>query len=146
MPNSNRPRPPREGLRIIGQRGNPTVRGALVRYARWLRQNYEFPIRVPEYLLREERFDTIEGVTAVSSFVAPFDRKVEPFIRIGTGDYAALRRQRGRDNALASFIVSLSHEVIHYWQWIETGETSEAGVARRAVAMLRQYEKAVDRP
>lgn len=118
----------------------------MVRYARWLRQNFEFPIRVPVYLLRDERFDTIDGVTVVASFFAPFDRNVEPRIRIATGDYASLRRERGRDDALASFLVSLSHEVLHYWQWIETGETSEVGVAQKAVAMLRMYEKTVDHP
>ena len=65
---------------------------------------------------------------------------------IATGDYPTLRRAEGRDNALTSFIVSMSHEVIHYLQWLETGDCWERGVAQRAVTMLRRYEKTVDRP
>jgi hypothetical protein len=122
------------------------VRGALIRYARWLRQNYEFPIRVPVYLLREENFKTIANEVVVASFFAPFDRSVEPFIKIATGDYTSLKQKRGRDNALAAYIISLSHEVIHYRQWIETGKTHERGVVEKALAMLRRYELTVDRP
>ena len=74
----------------------------------------------------------------------PIRRK--PYIRIATGDYPELAATSGRDNALASFIVSFSHEVIHYRQWIETGGIWERGVSRRAVTMLRRYEKTVDHP
>ena len=136
----------RSGLRIRGGRGNAVVRLALIRYARWLRVNYEFPIRVPVYLLPGEFVTTFDGAKCSASFFAPFDQSVEPYIRIATGDYPALAAASGRDNALASFIISLSHEVVHYHQWIETGDIWERGVARRAVTMLRQYEKTVDEP
>ena len=88
----------------------------------------------------------MHGELVSASIFVPFDRAIEPYIRMATGDYLQLAKETGRDNALASFIVSLSHEVIHYHQWIETGDTSERGVARRAVRMLRQYEKTVDSP
>ncbi len=136
----------RSGLRIRGDRGNAVVRRALIRYARWLRANYEFPIRVPVYLLPSEFVTTIVGAKCSASFFAPFDQTIEPYIRIATGDYPALAAESGRDNALASFIISMSHEVVHYRQWIETGDIWERGVARRAVTMLRQYEKSVDKP
>ena len=138
--------PTRSGLRICGHRGNAVVRSALIRYARWLRLKYEFPIRVPVYLLPGELVTTIDGTKCSASFFAPFDQSVEPYIRIATGDYPSLAAQSGRDNALASFIISMSHELIHYQQWIETGDIWERGVARRAVTMLRQYEKTVDKP
>jgi hypothetical protein len=119
---------------------------ALIKYARWLRSEYEFPMRVPVYLSPRIILRTIHSEEATASFFAPFHRKVEPYIRIATGDYVQLKKEKGRDNALASYIVSLSHEVIHYQQWIETGDCWEKGVARKAVSMLRRYEKTTDQP
>ena len=136
----------RSGLRIRGERGHPVVRRALVRYARWLRDRYDFPIRVPVYLSGSPTLTTSSGEQVSAIFFAPYSRTVEPYIRIATGDYPELRAGRSRDDALASFIVSLSHEVIHYQQWIDTGETTERGVAQKAVRMLRAYAKCVRRP
>jgi len=137
---------PRTGLHIRGHRGEIEVRQALIRYARWLRLNYEFPIRVPVYLSPREFVRTMHGEDVSASFFAPWDLSVEPYIRIATGDYKALEKECGRDNALARFIVSLSHEVIHYQQWIATGDVSERGVAAKAVRMLRKFELTTDRP
>ena len=117
-----------------------------MRYARWLRQNYEFPMLVPVYLSPNEFVVTGDGKECSACFFAPYNRKVEPLIRIATGDYKSLKFEHGRDNALACFIISLSHEVIHYQQWIGTGEVSERGVAAKAVRMLRRYELTTDRP
>ena len=136
----------RSGLRIRGGRGHPDVRDALVRYAKWLRERYEFPVRVPVYLTQGEFVTTVEGEKVSASFFAPFDRGVEPYIRIATGDFPGLRRDLGRDDSLAAFIVSLSHEVIHYHQWIKTGQTRERGVAKKAVTMLRYYAATVESP
>jgi hypothetical protein len=94
-----------------GQRGHPEVRRALNRYARWLRKSYAFPIRVPVYLFPGRTIVTRDRSSVVASFFAPFDRGVEPLIRMSTGDYPELKRLRERDDALAPFIVSLSHEV-----------------------------------
>ena len=122
------------------------MRRALIRFARWLRKHYDFPMRVPVYLSPHEQIVTTDGNKVSASFFAPFDRDVEPFIRIATGDYPALKKEIGRDNSLAAFICSLSHEVIHYQQWLQTGETRERGVARRVTTMLRRYERTVDHP
>lgn len=122
------------------------VRGALVRFARWLRSEYEFPVRVPVYLNSHDRHITVHGELASASFFAPYDRTVEPYIRIATGDYPALEADVGRDNALASFICSFAHEVIHYLQWLESGTTTEDGVEEEADEMLRRYAETVDHP
>lgn len=136
----------RSGLRIRGDRGHREVRAALIRYARWLRENYEFPVRVPVYLSGQAEIKTMHGERVSASFFAPWDRSEEPYIRIATGDYPALKRESGRDDALAAFITSLSHEIAHYLQWIESGELSERGVAVKARSMLSQYASTVDRP
>ena len=122
------------------------MRRALIRYAKWLRHTYDFPIRVPVYLSPKETITALDGDTGSASFVSAFDPDVEPYIRIATGDYPALRKKLGRDNSLASFIISLSHEVIHYQQWSRTGRSWERGVIKKSVTMLRAYELTVDYP
>lgn len=136
----------RRGLRIRGQRGPEEVRGACIRFAKWLRANYEFPVLVPVYLLPGAHLTTIDGDKASASFFAPWDRRVEPYIRIATGDYHDLLDACGRDNALAAYLSSLAHEVIHYQQWIATGETTERGVIRIAAKMVDRYALTVDHP
>ncbi|MFH0945672.1 MAG: hypothetical protein V2A76_10780 [Planctomycetota bacterium] len=130
----------RKGLRIRGHRGHPVVRRALIRYARWLRQNYKFPIRVPVYLSPHPTIRKQDGEEVSATFFGPYDKTEEPYIRISTGDHALMRSERCRADVLASYIVSLSHEVIHYQQWLR-GPTTERGVNRGAVRMLRRYEK-----
>ncbi len=136
----------RSGLRIIGRRGNQEVKTCLVRYAVWLRCHFEFPIRVPVYLHSKITITTVNGDDVAASFFAPFSAFEEPYIRVATGDYNELVTKYGRDDVLASYIVSLSHEIIHYQQWIETGNTWERGVPQKALAMLRRYEKTTDHP
>ena len=136
----------RSGLRIRGERGHPEVRAALIRYARWLRREFEFPIRVPAYLLPGSQVRTMHGDLASASIFLPWDRAVEPYIRIATGDYPQERREYGRDNALAMYLGSLSHEVVHYRQWIETGESWERGVAVRAHHLVDRYAETTDHP
>lgn len=136
----------RTGLRVRGERGHPVVRRAVIRYAVWLRTQFAFPIRVPIYLLPGPVLVTMHGVEGSASFFAPWDRREEPFIRVATGDYPQLRRERGRDNALAAFLSSVSHEVVHYRQWVETGRTWERGVERRAITLVNRYAATTDHP
>jgi hypothetical protein len=82
-----------------------------------------------------------------ASCFAPWSKKYEPYIRIATGDYREYRAERGnRDDALAGYLVSLAHEVVHYRQWIETDEVWERGVAAKASKIVRRYALTVDRP
>jgi hypothetical protein len=76
----------RTGLHIRGQRGEIEVRQALFRFARWLRLNYKFSIRVPVYLSRRKFIRTMHGEEVSASFFAPWDLDIEPYIRIATGD------------------------------------------------------------
>ncbi len=130
---------PRQGLRIRSRGADPEVRTTLIQFARWLRSQYDFPIRVPVYLYPSEMLLTMHGKRVSASFFAPWSRRVEPFIRIAAGEYLRLKKEWGREYALASHLISLAHEVIHYLQWVETGETWERGVASRARAMVRRY-------
>lgn len=122
------------------------MRGALVRYAVWLRSALEFPIRVPVYLLPGEHVRTIDGELASASIFLPWNGTLEPYIHVATGDFLKLRRERGRDNALAAYLTSLSHEVVHYRQWVVTGRSWEKGVAAKARRLVQAYARTVDHP
>jgi hypothetical protein len=98
------------------------------------------------YLFPSEYIITMHGERVTASFFAPWDRRVEPFIRIATGDYLPARRKVGRDNALAGYLRSFAHELVHYQQWVATGEISECGVARRAAGIVDRYAKTTDHP
>lgn len=136
----------RSGMWIRGERGHPAVRAALIRYARWLRCQFTFPVRVPVYLLPSSKVVTMHGERVSASIFLPWDRTVEPYIRIATGDFPELCRHHGRDNALAAFLTSLSHEVLHHRQWIDTGRSWERGVATRAKRLVQAYAETVDHP
>lgn len=136
----------RKGLRIRGRRGNPAVRSAVLRFAKWLRLHYDFPMRVPVYLLPGEHFTTIEGKKSVASFFYPHDRTEEPYIRLATGDYNKLRKQYGRDDALAMTLESMARQVIRYQDWVFKGKLNDKTRGERAKRIMNAYSKAVDRP
>lgn len=74
-------------------------------------------------------------------------RRGHPDVRAAaTGDDPRLRRARGRYDALAAYLVSLSHEVVHNRQWCETGDFTERGVAVRARKMVASYLATAKRP
>ena len=134
------------GLRICGHRGHPVVRRALVRFARWLRNEYEFPVLVRVYLSPHPYIIANDGERCVATIWIPDDENDYPYIRIATGDYVELRKESNRDDALAATIVSLAHEVIHYRQWIETNDQWERGVFVKATGLLRKYAKTTAHP
>lgn len=98
------------------------------------------------YLSPHEKLISREGVLCVATFFGPFDREVEPYIRISTGEYPAEKRKYGRDSALAGYLRSLSHELVHYYQWLATGNCTERGVVVKADAMVARYALDVDHP
>src|SRR5678816_1229711 len=107
----------RSGLRIRATRGHPEVRAVILPFARWLRRQHAFPVRVPVYLSAAPQIVTMHGEPVSASFFAPWSRRVEPYVRIATGDFPTLMRRWGRNRAAVSHLVSLAHEVLHYEQW-----------------------------
>ncbi len=136
----------RKGLRIVGHRGNNEVRLAFIQFANWARLHYSFPVLLRVYLSNNRRLRTIENEIVTASFYYPFNKIEYPFVRVATGDYLELKAKLKRDNALASMLCSLSHELVHYWQWLEAGTTTEAGTAKKARKIVSEYSNYVCRP
>ena len=135
-----------KGLRIRGQRGHPEVRAALIRFATWLRRHREFPTLLPVYLIPGDQVRTCEGELCSASFFAPDSKLDAPYARIATGDFPRLRRSRGRDSALAAYLHSLAHELVHYDQWLAGTAPTERGVVQKATRTVERYAMDIRHP
>lgn len=123
----------RTGLRFRYDRNtHPEVKRACLQFAIWLRTQYYFPLRVVVYVKGAKTIRTKDGDHVVGSFFEPFSYLDEPYIRIATGDYDELAGNLGRDNALASILLSLAHELTHYYQWINNIQLTPVGRERQA--------------
>ena len=86
----------------------------------------------------------------VGSFFEPFSYLDEPYIRIAAGDYNELANHLGKDNALASILLSLAHELTHYYQWINNIQLTPVGrewqAARYANYIIDEYASTREHP
>ncbi|MDM4019549.1 hypothetical protein [Roseiconus lacunae] len=103
-------------------------------------------MRLPVYLSPHTYLRTVDDEIVSASFFAPYDPTIEPYVRIATGDYPVLFASHGRDDALAMFLTSMAHELVHYRQWIDTGDITERGVAIRARNVVDKYALTTDHP
>ena len=123
----------RTGIRIrIESSVDKEVNLACKNFVCWLRTEYTFPLRVPIYVKASKYLTSLDGDKVVGTFFEPLDYSVEPYIRIATGDYESLKQSIGKDNALASILLSIAHELTHYYQWINNIELTPIGIERQA--------------
>lgn len=139
---------PRSGLRLRTMPGvNPEVKRSCIEFAKWLRKNMDFPIRIVIYLKKDYQVKNITSKELVSAiFFAPNDKKVEPYIKIATGDYQKLLEEIGKDNALASILNSIAHELIHYQQWLKDEDFDEIKAIKKAEQLIDQYAETREHP
>jgi len=129
----------RSGIRFRGARVSVDVRRPYLRFLRWLRTHYEFPIRVPVYLFPSSYIITQDGGEVNGSFVAPFDRSEEPLIRVAAGGLQKQICEFGRVSAIGTRLCTVAHECVHYWQWIEAGDVWERGVRVKTRSIVDRY-------
>ncbi len=136
----------RKGLRVRSNNVHPEVRRSVLKFTRWLRTIYDFPIRLPIYLSTAEMIVTSDKLGVSASFFAPVDKTTEPFIRVATGDFLKRRKIYGRDNAMAAILCSIAHEIAHYNQWLFDREFSEKEANKTARQILGSYSGIVLHP
>lgn len=141
----------RKGVRLRCDKDiDPEVRRACKEFCKWLRTEYEFPVRVPIYLKNSSRLKAMDGEMASATFFVPYDQYQEPYIRVAVGDYQELLKKRGKDNALAAYICSMAHELTHYFQWVNGIELTPIGEERQAVRyaglILDKYAETREHP
>lgn len=137
----------RTGLRVRVESGTiPEVRSAILNFAKWLRLNYDFPIRLPIYVKKAKQIKSMSGEMVFGTFFAPYDKTIEPYIRLATGDYWDDRYEWGRDEALASILHTLAHEIVHYQQWLKDKDLDCRNSRLRATKMLKAYANTREHP
>lgn len=134
----------------INKEVNDDVRKSLKKFAIWLRNNFEFPIRLPIYVKPTKYIKTRYNDYVVGSFFEPENYFTEPYIKLSTGDYVELLNSIGKDNALASILCTLIHEITHYYQWINRVDMSIDDREKEAEYygdyILEKYAECVDSP
>ncbi len=139
---------PRKGLRIKTDAGvHSEVKRACLEFAKWLRAEYNFPIRVVVYVRKDYQIKNRYTKELVSAtFFAPYDKNVEPYIRVSTGDYLERLDECGQDNALAGILGSIAHELGHYYQWVDDKELDEEGAEDFGEELLDEYAATREHP
>lgn len=141
----------RKGLRFrFDSTVEPEVKAACLRFGKWLRKNYFFPIRIPVYVKGKKYIKCCDGDFVCGTFFQPDNRDDEPYIQIATGNYLTDLEKFGRDEALALILETISHELTHYFQWINNIKLTEIGYERQASAysgyILDEYADVVESP
>lgn len=128
----------RTGLRLRFDKGtDPEVRRACLEFSAFLRREYFFPVRVPVYLKNKKKIKCLDGDLAYGTFFRPDSYRVEPYIRIAVGDYPILCEKWGKGSALTAVLLTFSHELTHYFQWINALDLTPVGQERQAKKYAR---------
>ena len=144
-------RPHRSGLRIDYEKNvDFEVKRACKEFVLWLRKEYVFPMRVRVYVKETRQIKACDGEMVCGTAFLPYSKDVEPYIRIATGDYLELVEQRGKDNALATILTTLAHELTHYFQWLNDVNLTPIGEERQATRcanlVIERYAQTRDHP
>jgi len=128
----------RTGVRLkFDKEVDPEVKRACKEFLAWIRTEYYFPIRVPIYVKASEKIRAKDGDMVYGTFFGPDDKNVEPYVRISAGDYVERLKKRGKDRALTGILLSIAHELTHYFQWINDIQLTPIGEERQATMYAR---------
>lgn len=123
----------RTGLRLKFDKSvDFEVRRACKEFAKWIRTEYYFPIRLPVYIKSNKKIKALDGEYVYGTFFRPYDYSTEPYIRVAAGDYCDNEKKWGKDSALIAILLTISHEITHYYQWINDLNLTLIGEERQA--------------
>ena len=126
------------------------LKRSCIRFCRWLRRRFVFPIRVDIYFKSTVYVTTKSGKKMYCTCWLPDYKDYHPYIRIATGDFHVRVLEWGRDNAIAAILKDIGRMLTHYYQWIndleQTEQQEKRQVARCACLILDQYAADRDHP
>lgn len=121
------------GLRMhYESKVDPEVREHLDKFAKWLRREFVFPLRVNVYVKAARWIKAQDGDMVVGTILRPADYHECPYIRLATGDYPDLVMELGRDRAILAILHTFAHELTHYYQHINALALTDRGEERQA--------------
>ena len=109
-------------------------------YIVWLRENYNFPLRVKIFISHDEFVKNMATGEKVSATIfCPFDKKDTAIIKVATGDFNGLLKENGKVNSMNLTMNSISHELQHYYQWVDDLGFDEEQAEDGAVELTCEY-------
>ncbi len=135
----------KKGLHMRMDRSiDPEVRMFFLDFAKWLRREFVFPIRVNVYVKADYRIKAKDGDMVVGTMWRPEDANSYPYIRLAAGDYHELVDERGEEQAMWAILASFAHELTHYYQYINHLQLTLTGEERQAEAYTKRILEAYD--
>ena len=129
---------------------NRDLRLSCIRFCKWLRKEYFFPIRVDIYFKKDVMIKSVDGRMVCSACWQPDYKEYHPYIRIATGDFDKLVLERGRDNAVATFLQDIARMLTHYYQWLNDLDLStkqeKTQASQCAASVLKKYAQTHQHP
>lgn len=93
---------------------------------------------VVAYIKNKKKIRAMDGDLVYGTFWSmEDDYTVEPYIRVAAGDYLDLCDRWGKDSALTAILLTIGHELTHYFQWINALELTPIGMERQATKYAR---------
>lgn len=129
----------RTGLRLRFDKDiDDEVRRACKEFAVFLRREYFFPIRIIVYIKNTPKIIAMDGDKVYGTFSwVEDDYTAEPHARVAAGDYPDLCRKWSKDSALTAILLTIAHELTHYFQWINSLQLTPIGLERQATKYAR---------
>ena len=122
---------PSQGISFRYEKGiDQDLRNSFLRFSRWLRKKYVFPVHLTVYILNREKVRLWNGALVYGSFRWYPHRS--PRIRVPSKAEAECSGECTLDEIHEMILSSLVHEITHYYQWVSALEQTNADSERQA--------------
>ena len=130
---------------------DPEVRRACLEFSKWIRSQYQFPIRVIVYIKATEYIIAQNGESVFGTCWRPCEKSFPPYIRIATGDYEKMLSECSQDEALAAILHCMASMLTHYYMWLNdisfSSQNEEEKTADKyASKIIQKYAETRDHP
>ena len=107
-------------------------------------------MRIPIYFKNVPYIKAKDGDHVSAIFFGPYERYIEPFISISLGKFADDVNIYGYKNCIIGIFNSITHELTHYFQWINslelTEEAEESQAERYSRMIVYDYAEVKEHP
>lgn len=126
------------GLELrFGRRVHPFVRREITTYCRWLRANYRFPVQAKVYIPSALKILSRTGDLCWGTCLIPDDPDDSAYIHVAGGFRQSLSEEERRSFLYAT-LGTLTHELSHYFQYINRVDLTERGMECQATRYAHQ--------
>ncbi|MDU3373988.1 hypothetical protein ACLI5Y_13855 [Enterococcus innesii] len=110
-------------------------------YIDWLSENYSFPKKITIDITGSRFvYNSVTAQKATATFFGPYDfSELNAYIKISTGNFFDDCKKFGKKEAEKILLESISHEIQHYYQWIDQIPFDEGDAEYGAEELTWEY-------